>query len=92
VKIENERVRVYKDRPDEKTHQHSHPELCWWRHPVQAQDHPAGRQGHDPRIQGRGDVFSDAQTHIGENIGANDRKKLIVRLARALAPRIMSCS
>jgi beta-alanine degradation protein BauB len=72
VKIENERVRVleYRDQPGEKTHQHSHPAF------VLVALVPFKRKITlpDGKVMARefktGDVFwSDAQTHIGENIG-----------------------
>ena len=72
VKIENERVRVleYKDIAGEKTHQHSHPAfvlvaLSPFKRKITLPDGKAMI-----REFKAGDVlWSDAQTHIGENIG-----------------------
>ena len=92
VKIENERVRVleYKDRPGEKTHQHSHPAfvlvaLSPFKRKITLPDGKAMI-----REFKAGDVFwSDAQTHIGENIGesadarADDRDEVNAGLGTA---------
>ena len=72
VKFENDRVRVleYRDQPGEKTHQHSHPAFALYALT------PFKRRIALPdgkvimREFKAGDVlWSDAQTHIGENVG-----------------------
>ena len=72
VRVENDRVRVleYTDKPGEKTQQHSHPSF------VLVALSPFKRKITLPdgkeliREFKVGDVFwSDAQTHVGENIG-----------------------
>jgi beta-alanine degradation protein BauB len=72
VKIENARVRVleYKDLPGEKTHEHSHPAfvlvaLSPFKRMITLPDGKAM-----VREFKAGDVlWSEAQTHIGDNIG-----------------------
>jgi quercetin dioxygenase-like cupin family protein len=72
VKIENARVRVleYKDLPGEKTHEHSHPAfvlvaLSPFKRKITLPDGKAMI-----REFKAGDVlWSEAQTHIGDNIG-----------------------
>jgi quercetin dioxygenase-like cupin family protein len=72
VKIENARVRVleYRDSPGEKTHQHSHPAfvlvaLSPFKRKITLPDGKAM-----VREFKAGDVlWSEAQTHIGDNIG-----------------------
>jgi beta-alanine degradation protein BauB len=85
VKIENERVRVleYKDRPGEKTHQHAHPAfvlvaLSPFKRKITLPDGKAMI-----REFKAGDVFwSDAQTHIGENIGEMPTHVLMIEMKR----------
>lgn len=83
VRIENERVRVleYTDRPGEKTHQHSHPPF------VLVALRPFARKITLPdgksmiREFKAGDViWSDAQTHIGENIGELPTHVLMIEM------------
>jgi beta-alanine degradation protein BauB len=83
VKIEYARVRVleYKDRPGEKTHQHSHPAfvlvaLSPFKRKVTLPDGKAMI-----REFKAGDVFwSDEQTHIGENIGELPTHVLMIEM------------
>jgi quercetin dioxygenase-like cupin family protein len=83
VKIENERVRVleYKDRPGEKTHQHSHPAfvlvaLSPFKRKITLPDGKAMI-----REFKTGDVFwSEAQTHTGENIGDTGTHVLMIEM------------
>ena len=83
VKIENARVRVleYKDQPGEKTHQHSHPAfvlvaLAPFKRKITLPDGKAMVREFKP-----GDVFwSDAQTHIGENIGDTGTHVLMIEM------------
>jgi quercetin dioxygenase-like cupin family protein len=83
VKIENHRVRVleYRDQPGEKTHQHSHPAF------VLVALSPFMRKITLPdgtamvREFKAGDVFwSDAQTHVGENIGELPTHVLMIEM------------
>lgn len=83
VKIENERVRVleYKDRPGEKTHEHRHPAfvlvaLSTFKRRLTLPDGKALI-----REFKAGDMFwSDAQTHIGENIGDTDTHVVMIEM------------
>jgi len=83
VKFENERVRVleYRDRPGEKTQEHRHPAFV-----VYAVS-PFKRRIAlpDGKVMMRefkaGDVlWSDAQTHIGENIGDTPTHVIMVEI------------
>jgi beta-alanine degradation protein BauB len=83
VRIENERVRVleYKDRPGEKTHQHRHPAfvlvaLAPFRRKIMLPDGKVLL-----REFKAGDVlWSDAQTHIGENIGDTPTHVIMIEM------------
>jgi hypothetical protein len=83
VKIENQRVRVleYKDRPGDKTHQHAHPgfvlvALAPFKRKIILPDGKAMI-----REFKAGDFFwSDAQTHIGENIGDTPTHVLMIEM------------
>lgn len=83
VLLENECVRVldYKDAPHDKTHQHRHPAfvlyaLSSFRRSLTLPDGKVLT-----REFKQGDVmWSDAQTHIGENIGQSDTHVVIVEL------------
>ena len=83
VRVENDRVRVleYKDRPGERTHQHSHPAfvlvaLSPFKRKITLPDGKAM-----VREFKAGDVFwSDAQTHIGENIGETATHVLMIEM------------
>ncbi len=83
VKIENERVRVleYKDRPGEKTHEHRHPAfvlvaLSAFKRKLTL---PDGKSM--IREFKAGDMFwSDAQTHIGENIGDTETHVVMIEM------------
>ena len=82
VVFENDRVRVleYRDRPGDRTHEHSHPDmviipLTTFRRrltlgdrvfEVEKVEHEAG--------------WVDAQTHFGENIGDTESHSLFVEL------------
>jgi beta-alanine degradation protein BauB len=83
VKIENDRVRVleYRDRPGDKTHQHSHPAfvlvaLSPFKRKIMLPDGKALMREFKP-----GDFFwSDAQTHIGENVGDTPTHVLMIEM------------
>jgi beta-alanine degradation protein BauB len=81
VIFENERD--YKDKPGEKTHQHRHPDFVLYALSA------FKRQIHlpDGKIISRefkaGDVlWSDAQTHVGENVGTTPTHVLIVEMKK----------
>ena len=83
VILENERVRVleYRDLPGEKTHQHRHPAFVLYalgpfKRTITLPD---------GKVLSRefkaGDVlWSDAQTHIGENVGQTETHVIMVEL------------
>ena len=83
VVFENERVRVleYKDRPGEKTHQHRHPSfvlyaLAPFKRRILLPDGKAL-----VREFKAGDVlYSEAQTHIGENVGQTPTHVIMVEM------------
>lgn len=83
ILLENECVRVldYKDAPGEKTHQHRHPAfvlyaLSGFRRSITLPDGKVLI-----REFKQGDVmWSEAQTHIGENIGRSGTHVVIVEL------------
>ena len=83
LKFENDKVRVleYRDQPGEKTHQHRHPAF------VLIALGPFKRRITlpDGKILSRefkaGDVmWSDAQTHIGENVGDTPTHVMMVEM------------
>lgn len=89
VLFENERVRVldYRDLPGEKTHQHDHPVFVLYA------VSPFERKIHLPdgtvllRKFAAGDVlYSDAQTHIGENTGTTPTHAIMVEMKSPSAP------
>jgi hypothetical protein len=83
VRFENDRVRVleYRDRPGEKTHQHSHPNFVLYavgpfkRNIVLPDGKVLTREFK------AGDVmWSGAQTHIGENVGQTPTHVIMIEL------------
>ncbi len=85
VIFENEQVRVldYKDNPGEKTHQHHHPAFVLYAMGA------FKRKIHlpDGKVLTRefkaGDVlWSDAQTHIGENVGTTPTHVIMVEMKK----------
>ena len=83
ILLENERVRVleYHDSPGDKTHQHDHPAFVLYAVTPFTRKLvlPGGKV--IVRVFKAGDVlYSDAQTHIGENIGQTPTHGLIVEL------------
>ena len=83
VKFENDRVRVleYRDNPGDKTHQHSHPAFVLYA------VEPFKREIvlPDGKVLKRdfkaGDLlWSEEQTHIGENVGDTPTHVIIVEL------------
>ncbi|MEW6451099.1 MAG: cytoplasmic protein [Pseudomonadota bacterium] len=83
VRFENDRVRVleYKDKPGEKTHEHTHPAFVLYAvSPFKRQlALPDGKNL--VREFKPGDVmWSDAQTHIGENIGDTPTHAIMIEM------------
>lgn len=85
VRIENERVRVleYKDKPGEKTHEHTHPAfvlvaLAPFKRKIAL---PDGKT--IVREFKAGDLlWSESQTHIGENIGDTPTHVVMIELKK----------
>ena len=83
VILENERVRVleYRDSPGQKTSPHYHPDYVLYalsafrRRFVLSEGREAVRDVRQGDI-----VFGQAQSHIGENVGATETHVLIVEL------------
>jgi hypothetical protein len=72
VKFENERVRVleYRDRPGEKTHEHGHPNFVLYAvGPFKRRITLPDGKSMIREFKGGEIMWSDAQTHIGENVG-----------------------
>lgn len=83
VVFENERVRVleYRDKPGEKTTMHRHPAFVLYAFSPFKRTLTLGDGKVLTREFKTGDVmWSEAQTHIGENIGKTDTHVLIVEL------------
>jgi beta-alanine degradation protein BauB len=83
VRFENDRVRVleYIDQPGEKTHEHQHPAFVLYA------VSPFKRKLHlpDGKVLARefraGDImWSDAQTHIGENVGDTPTRVIMIEM------------
>ena len=95
VVLENHCVRVldYRDQPGEKTHQHHHPAFVLYAlSPFELTFAlPDGKVL--KRSFKAGDVmWSDAQTHIGENIGTTPTHVLIVELKTTPAADAGACA
>jgi len=88
--FENERVRVleYRDKPGDKTTMHSHPDFV-----VVARSAfkrrltlPGGKTAEREFKPGE-TMWTDAQSHMGENIGQTDTDVLIIELKEPRKPR-----
>lgn len=83
VLLENEMVRVleYQDLPGEKTHQHYHPSFVLYAQgPFKRKiTLPNGKVILREFIEGD-TLYSEGQTHIGENIGDTPTKAVIVEI------------
>ena len=81
--LENDRVRVleYRDQPGEKTHEHSHPAFVLYAlAPFKRQITLPGGKVIVREFKG-GDIFwSEAQTHIGENVGDTPTHVIMVEM------------
>jgi len=86
VILENEKVRVleYRDKPGDKTNRHDHPAFVLYAlAPFECTLHlPDGTKIN--RTFKAGDViYSDAQTHIGENVGTTPTHVIVVEIRPA---------
>ena len=83
VAFENDRVRVleYRDRPGEKTHQHRHPAFVLYAVSAFKRNLTLPDGKVITREFKAGDVvWSDAQTHIGENVGDTPTHVIMVEM------------
>lgn len=83
VRFENDRVRVleYKDMPGEKTHEHQHPAFTLYALSAFKRQITLPDGKVLVREFAVGDImFSEAQTHIGENIGETPTHVIMVEL------------
>jgi hypothetical protein len=85
VIFENDRVRVleYRDRPGEKTHEHTHPEFVLYA--VSAFKRKISLPDGKSLIRefkGGEAFWSDAQTHIGENVGETPTHVIMVEMKK----------
>ncbi|MEZ5669280.1 MAG: cytoplasmic protein [Alphaproteobacteria bacterium] len=83
VVFENDRVRVleYRDQPGDRTRMHDHPAFLVYA--LSAFERrltlPDGREMHRAFTPGQV-MFSEAQTHAGENVGSTDTHIIMVEL------------
>lgn len=81
--FENNRVRVleYKDRPGEKTHQHRHPAFVLYAlSPFRRRIRLPDGKTLEREFKGGEVLWSEAQTHIGENIGTTPTHVIMVEM------------
>lgn len=85
VMLENDCVRVldYRDSPGEKTHQHSHPAFVLYAlTPFKRTLTLPGGKVLTREFKSGDAMWSDAQTHIGENVGQTPTHVVIVELKK----------
>jgi len=82
VVFENERVRVleYRDRPGDRTSEHSHPDMVIIPLSTFRRRLTVGGQVHEIEKTAHEAGWVPAQTHIGENIGTTESHSLFVEL------------
>src|SRR5690606_28796600 len=83
VLFENERVRVleYRDAPGEKTHQHHHPAFVLYAlSAFEREVHLPDGRTLDRAFEVGGVLYSDEQTHIGENVGKTPTHAIMVEM------------
>ena len=83
VMFENDRVRVleYRDRPGEKTHQHRHPAFVLYAvAPFKRKIALPDGKAMIREFKGGEIMWSDAQTHIGENVGDTPTHVIMVEM------------
>jgi hypothetical protein len=90
IVFENERVRIleYRDKPGDKTTMHAHPDFVVVSRSAfkRRLTLPGGKSG--MREFKPGEVmWTDAQSHIGENIGDTDTDVLIIELKEPRQPQ-----
>lgn len=85
VVMENDRVRVleYRDRPGEKTHQHQHPAFVLYAlSPFKRSITLPNGKVLQREFKGGEVMWSEAQTHIGTNIGDTETRVLMIELKK----------
>lgn len=83
VRFENDRVRVleYRDQPGEKTEQHDHPAFVLYAlEPFKRRLTLPGGKALVREFKAGDVMWSDAQTHIGENIGDTPTHVIIMEM------------
>ena len=83
VRFENEKVRVleYKDQPGEKTHEHKHPPFVLYAvAPFKRTLTLPGGKVLTREFKAGDVMWSDAQTHIGENVGTTPTHVIMIEL------------
>lgn len=83
LRFENDKVRVleYRDLPGEMTHQHSHPDFVIYAvEPFRRKITLPGGKTILREFKAGDVMFSDAQIHIGENVGNTPTHVIIVEL------------
>jgi hypothetical protein len=83
VMFENDRVRVleYKDKPGDKTNEHSHPAFVLYAvGPFERRIMLPDGKTLDRSFKGGDVMFSEAQTHMGENVGSTPTHVIMVEL------------
>jgi len=81
--FENDRVRVleYRDKPGDRTRQHSHPDFVLYTLSTFKRRLTLGDGRTVERAAGPGQTsFSEAHVHIGENVGETDTHVLMIEL------------
>ena len=81
--LENERVRIleYRDKPGDKTKQHSHPDFVLYTLSTFKRRLTVGDGRTLERAAAPGQTsFSEAHVHIGENVGGTDTHVLMIEL------------
>jgi beta-alanine degradation protein BauB len=83
VRFENDRIRVleYTDQPGEKTHEHQHPAfLLYAVSPFRRKLHLPDGKVLQREFKAGDIMWSDSQTHIGENIGDTPTRVIMIEL------------
>jgi hypothetical protein len=83
VKFENDRVRVleYIDKPGEKTHEHHHPAFVLYAvSPFKRKLALPGGKVFMREFKAGDIMWSDAQTHIGENVGDTPTHVIMIEM------------
>ncbi len=88
VIFENDKVRVldYKDQPGEKTHEHSHPAFVLYALvPFKRKLMLPGGKVIMREFKAGDVLYSDAQTHIGENVGETPTHVIMVEMKSGMS-------